>query len=127
MNAATREFDIAICGQVEIGKIDRKERILVLDRRTQELKGFVFKSENQPGKMPRFLVVEAVSKVPRREDVAMPMEDSACITVFEDARPAVGESRGGEDVKFFLDSDDFVQTNPSVQEIILDVLSGSHK
>jgi hypothetical protein len=46
MNAAARELDSAIGRQIQIGEIDGKKRILVLDLRIQKLERFVFESQD---------------------------------------------------------------------------------
>jgi hypothetical protein len=46
MNAAARELDSAIGRQIQIGEIDGKKGILILDRRAQKLERFVFEPQD---------------------------------------------------------------------------------
>jgi len=90
MYAATRELYLALRGKIEVGQIHGKEGILVLDRRTQKLERPIFKSQNQPGKMPGLSVIEAVLQVPGGKNIAVPVEHTARVAILENARPTVG-------------------------------------
>src|SRR4029077_4749732 len=77
----------------------------------QELERFVFKSQDQPGKMPRFPVKETVGKGAGGEDIAGPVKDPAGAHMLKNARARIGQGRSGKDVEFFFDPNDFVQAS----------------
>jgi len=90
MNAATRQFHFAFRGKIEVRQIHGKERILILDRGTQQLERPIFKPQDQPGKMPCLSMIEPVLQVTGRKDIAVPVEHTARVAIFENARSAVG-------------------------------------
>jgi hypothetical protein len=89
MEAAPRKFEFAFRREIEVGEVHSKERIFVFDVGAQEFEGPVFKSQDELGKMPGLLVIEAMRQVSRGEDVTVPVKDSTRIPILENARPAI--------------------------------------
>jgi hypothetical protein len=89
MEAAPRKFEFAFRREIEVGEVHSKERIFVFDVGAQKLEGPVFKSQDELGKMPGLLVIEAMRQVSRGEDVTLPVKDSTGIPILENARPAI--------------------------------------
>ena len=70
----------------------------------------VFELQNKPGEMSRFRVIQPVSAEPRRAHVAVKVENSASLPIFQDTSGRIGYSRSSQHVKLLLNLDYIIQT-----------------
>ena len=89
VNAAARKIDLAFGGKIEIRQVYREKRVLVFDRGTEEFEALVLKAQDQFGEISGLFMIQPVSQVRPREDVAMRVEHSAGIAILEYPGPAV--------------------------------------
>ena len=98
MQRAALDGDIAVDGEVRVRHIDDQQIVLLLDRRAQEERPVRLQLKQEARQIAGALVVESLFPQPTRLDVAVAVEHSKAVAVFQDARMLVGDGRGRANV-----------------------------
>src|SRR6478752_2618208 len=111
--ASWHEF-LSIGSQIRIGEVDREERVIFLDRHTEEKRPVCSERELKLRKKTRALMIEPLRSWHDLVDITVAIEDGECLAVLQHFHAVFSQRRRREDVELIVPADDFAHKRLSL-------------